>query len=112
MKTDRRLVEALNDLLARAFAEDGEDVTTLAVFGPKSRVTAEMVCREAAVVAGKTQGALARRKRFRIAGLQDEAIGGKGVDSRESRAVTERRRNLLGCLEVIERFLNSLRITS
>ena len=36
----------------RAFAEDGEDITTLAVFGPKSRVTAEMVCREAAVVAG------------------------------------------------------------
>lgn len=52
MKTDRRLVEALNDLLARAFAEDGEDVTTLAVFGPRARVAGDMVCREAAVVAG------------------------------------------------------------
>ena len=52
MKTDRRLVEALDDLLVRAFAEDGEDVTTLAVFGPKARVSGEMVCREAAVVAG------------------------------------------------------------
>lgn len=52
MKTDRRLVEALDDLLVRAFAEDGEDVTTLAVFGPKARVEADMVCRDAAVVAG------------------------------------------------------------
>ena len=52
MKIDRRLVEALDDLLVRAFAEDGEDVTTLAVFGPKSRVEADMVCRDAAVVAG------------------------------------------------------------
>lgn len=52
MKTDRRLVEALDDLLARAFEEDGEDVTTLAVFGPKARVSGEMVCRETAVVAG------------------------------------------------------------
>ena len=52
MKIDRRLVEALDDLLVRAFAEDGEDVTTLAVFGPKARVEADMVCRDAAVVAG------------------------------------------------------------
>ncbi len=52
MKTDRRLVEALDDLLARAFAEDGEDITTLAVFGPRSRVVGDMVCRERAVVAG------------------------------------------------------------
>lgn len=52
MKTDRRLVEALDDLLARAFAEDGEDITTLAVFGPRSRVAGDMVCREKAVVAG------------------------------------------------------------
>ena len=52
MKIDRRIVEALDDLLVRAFAEDGEDVTTLAVFGPKARVEADMVCRDAAVVAG------------------------------------------------------------
>jgi nicotinate-nucleotide pyrophosphorylase (carboxylating) len=52
VKTDRRLVEALDDLLARAFAEDGEDITTLAVFGPRARVAGDMVCREAAVVAG------------------------------------------------------------
>jgi nicotinate-nucleotide pyrophosphorylase (carboxylating) len=52
VKIDRHLVEALNDLLARAFAEDGEDVTTLAVFGPKARVAGDVVCREAAVVAG------------------------------------------------------------
>ncbi|MCK7478716.1 MAG: hypothetical protein M0C28_16070 [Candidatus Moduliflexus flocculans] len=52
VKIDRRLVEALDDLLARAFAEDGEDITTLAVFGPKARVAGDMVCREAAVVAG------------------------------------------------------------
>ncbi len=52
MKIDRHLVEALNDLLARAFAEDGEDITTLAVFGPKARVAGDLVCREAAVVAG------------------------------------------------------------
>ncbi|HYN42767.1 MAG TPA: nicotinate-nucleotide diphosphorylase (carboxylating), partial [Thermoanaerobaculia bacterium] len=52
MKIDRHLVEALNDLLARAFAEDGEDITTLAVFGPKTRVAGDIVCREAAVVAG------------------------------------------------------------
>ena len=52
MKTDRRLVEALDDLLARSFAEDGEDITTLAVFGPRARVAGDMVCREAAVVAG------------------------------------------------------------
>jgi nicotinate-nucleotide pyrophosphorylase (carboxylating) len=52
VKTDRRLVEALDDLLARSFAEDGEDITTLAVFGPRARVAGDMVCREAAVVAG------------------------------------------------------------
>lgn len=52
MKIDRHLVEALDDLLARAFAEDGEDITTLAVFGPKTRVAADLVCRETAVVCG------------------------------------------------------------
>lgn len=46
------LRHALDDLLTRAFAEDGEDVTSLAVFGPAARVTARMVCRERAVVAG------------------------------------------------------------
>jgi len=48
----RDLREALDDLLTRAFAEDGEDVTSLAVFGPKARVTAAMVCREKAVACG------------------------------------------------------------
>ncbi len=48
----RDLREALDDLLTRAFAEEGEDVTSLAVFGPKARVTATMVCRERAVVSG------------------------------------------------------------
>ena len=48
----RDLREALDDLLTRAFAEDGEDVTSLAVFGPKARVSAELVCRERAVVCG------------------------------------------------------------
>lgn len=46
------LRHALDDLLTRAFAEDGEDVTSLAVFGPAARVTARMVCREPAVAAG------------------------------------------------------------
>lgn len=50
--SDRELAKALDDLLARAFAEDGEDVTSLAVFGPAARVSARMVCREKAVVAG------------------------------------------------------------
>ena len=52
MKISRPLLDALDDLLARAFAEDGEDITSLAVFGPKARVRGAMVSREAAVVAG------------------------------------------------------------
>lgn len=48
----RDLREALDDLLTRAFSEDGEDVTSLAVFGPKARVSAAMICRERAVVCG------------------------------------------------------------
>lgn len=48
----RELREALDDLLTRAFAEDGEDITSLAVFGPKARVSAAMVCREKAVACG------------------------------------------------------------
>jgi len=48
----KRLAHALDDVLARAFAEDGEDVTSLAVFGPKTRIAARMVCRERAVVCG------------------------------------------------------------
>jgi nicotinate-nucleotide pyrophosphorylase (carboxylating) len=46
------LAHALDDVLTRAFAEDGEDVTSLAVFGPKARLAARMVCRERAVVCG------------------------------------------------------------
>ncbi|MFI5182588.1 MAG: carboxylating nicotinate-nucleotide diphosphorylase [Thermoanaerobaculia bacterium] len=48
----RDLGEALDDLLTRAFVEDGEDVTSLAVFGPKAFVSAGMVCRERAVACG------------------------------------------------------------
>jgi nicotinate-nucleotide pyrophosphorylase (carboxylating) len=48
----RELTRALDDLLTRAFAEDGEDITSLSVFGPAARVDARMVCREDAVVAG------------------------------------------------------------
>jgi nicotinate-nucleotide pyrophosphorylase (carboxylating) len=48
----RDLAEDLDDLLSRAFAEDGEDVTSLAVFGPAARLAARVVCRERAVVAG------------------------------------------------------------
>lgn len=48
----RDLREDLDDLLSRAFAEDGEDVTSLAVFGPAARLAARIVCREKAVVAG------------------------------------------------------------
>jgi nicotinate-nucleotide pyrophosphorylase (carboxylating) len=48
----RDLRDALDDLLTRAFAEDGEDVTSLAVFGPAALVSARMVCRERAVVCG------------------------------------------------------------
>lgn len=50
--SDRELAKAMDDLLARAFAEDGEDVTSLAVFGPATCVSARMVCRERAVIAG------------------------------------------------------------
>ncbi|MEO8586534.1 MAG: carboxylating nicotinate-nucleotide diphosphorylase [Acidobacteriota bacterium] len=46
------LTADLDDLLTRAFAEDGEDITSLAVFGPAARVTAKMVCRERAVICG------------------------------------------------------------
>jgi nicotinate-nucleotide pyrophosphorylase (carboxylating) len=51
-KPSRDLADDLDDLLSRAFAEDGEDVTSLAVFGPAARLTARIVCRERAVVAG------------------------------------------------------------
>ena len=51
-KLPRDLAEDLDDLLSRAFAEDGEDVTSLAVFGPAARLSARIVCRERAVVAG------------------------------------------------------------
>lgn len=46
------LTADLDDLLTRAFAEDGEDITSLAVFGPAARVSARMVSRERAVIAG------------------------------------------------------------
>ncbi len=52
MTPSRELTQALDDLLTRAFAEEGEDVTSLAVFGPAARVAAKMVCRERAVVSG------------------------------------------------------------
>ena len=52
VKIGRDVTGTLEDLLARAFGEDGEDVTTLAVFGPRARLEGEMVCREEAVVAG------------------------------------------------------------
>src|SRR5450755_1503886 len=52
MNLPRPLTAALDDLLTRAFAEDGEDITSLAVFGPAARVAAKMVCREDAIVAG------------------------------------------------------------
>ena len=48
----REITLALDDLLSRAFAEEGEDVTSLAVFGPAARVSARMVSRERAVVCG------------------------------------------------------------
>jgi len=48
----RELTLALDDLLSRAFAEEGEDVTSLAVFGPAARVSARMISRERAVVCG------------------------------------------------------------
>ncbi len=48
----KALNDALDDLLSRAYAEDGEDITSLAVFGPRARLSARMVCRERAVVAG------------------------------------------------------------
>ena len=46
------LTADLDDLLTRAFAEDGEDITSLAIFGPAARVAAKMVCREHAVISG------------------------------------------------------------
>jgi len=52
MSLPKSLTAALDDLLTRAFAEEGEDITSLAVFGPAARVTAKMVCRERAVVSG------------------------------------------------------------
>jgi nicotinate-nucleotide pyrophosphorylase (carboxylating) len=48
----RDLAEEFDDLLSRAFSEDGEDVTSLAVFGPAARLSARIVCRERAVIAG------------------------------------------------------------
>ncbi|MCM3876546.1 MAG: nicotinate-nucleotide diphosphorylase (carboxylating), partial [Thermoanaerobaculia bacterium] len=52
MNLSKSLAAALDDLLTRAFAEEGEDITSLAVFGPAARVGAKMVCRERAVVSG------------------------------------------------------------
>lgn len=52
LTVSKDLLHALDDLLSRAFEEDGEDLTSLAVFGPASRVSARMVCREDAVIAG------------------------------------------------------------
>ena len=52
VKLPKDLSRPLDDLLSRAFAEDGEDVTSLAVFGPAVRVAGQIVTRERAVVAG------------------------------------------------------------
>src|SRR5450756_3229166 len=52
MNLPKSLTAALDDLLTRAFAEEGEDITSLAVFGPAARVAAKMVCRERAVISG------------------------------------------------------------
>jgi len=52
VKLPKDLARPLDDLLSRAFAEDGEDVTSLAVFGPAVRVSARIVTRERAVIAG------------------------------------------------------------
>jgi len=52
LKIPRELAGPLDDLLTRAFAEDGEDVTSLAVFGPAARVAGRLVAREAGVVCG------------------------------------------------------------
>lgn len=52
LKLPRDLAGPLDDLLTRAFAEDGEDVTSLAVFGPAARVKGQLVAREPGVVAG------------------------------------------------------------
>ena len=52
VKLSRELARSLDDLLSRSFAEDGEDVTSLAVFGPAARVRGVIVTRERAVVAG------------------------------------------------------------
>jgi nicotinate-nucleotide pyrophosphorylase (carboxylating) len=52
VKLSKDLAIALDDLLTRAFAEDGEDITSLAVFGPAARVSGKMVCREDAVISG------------------------------------------------------------
>jgi nicotinate-nucleotide pyrophosphorylase (carboxylating) len=52
VKLPKDLARSLDDLLSRSFAEDGEDVTSLAVFGPAVRVSARVVTRERAVIAG------------------------------------------------------------
>src|ERR1017187_6715782 len=52
MNLPKSLTAALDDLLTRAFAEEGEDITSLAVFGPAARVAAKMVCRQRADVSG------------------------------------------------------------
>ncbi len=52
MKLPKDLARSLDDILSRAFAEDGEDVTSLAVFGPAVRVSGQIVIRERAVIAG------------------------------------------------------------
>jgi nicotinate-nucleotide pyrophosphorylase len=52
VKLPKDLARSLDDILSRAFAEDGEDVTSLAVFGPAVRVSGQIVIRERAVIAG------------------------------------------------------------
>src|ERR1039457_2471724 len=52
MNLPKSLTAALDALRTRGFAEEGEDIPSLAVFGPAARVAAKMVCRERAVVSG------------------------------------------------------------
>lgn len=52
MKPPKELARSLDDILSRAFAEDGEDVTSLGIFGPAVRVSGQIVIRERAVIAG------------------------------------------------------------
>jgi len=59
------------------------------------------------VAAGQAQGPLARRQRLCVPSLQDETIGGKGMNPSEPGAVLELCGNLFGHVEAIKRFLDA-----